>query len=164
VRKLTALPAFIAIGCLVAVAAWWFMQWSLLPATNAAAIHDISLQAMRLILLLQMISINLFAPLWANRPYASVTENSTTSIFAALFPAWPLLAILWLATGVSAAALAATEALVLGAGWVVTLLGRTIRQLTPQAEISRLMLASLGLVAAATAWLFRVEWLQWIGP
>ncbi|NOX68273.1 MAG: hypothetical protein GXP15_03730 [Gammaproteobacteria bacterium] len=163
-RKLTVLPALIAIGCLVAVAVWWFTQWSLLPATDAAAAQDISQRAMRLTLLLQLMSISLLAPLWANRPSESLAGHLTTSIFPALFPAWPLLTIFWMATGVSAVALTATEASILAAGWVVILLARAIRQLVPRAEINRLMQASLGLVATATVWLFRVEWLQWIEP
>lgn len=161
-RKLTILPEMIAIGCLITVASWWFMQVSLLPGTNAVAIHEISLRAMRVILLLQLLSISLFAPLWLGRSSGHSVAHSTTTILAALFPAWPLLAILWLATGIPATALAETEAVVLGAGLVIALLARAIQHLAQNPEINRLLQTSLGLAAAATTWLFRTEWLQWI--
>ena len=161
-RKLTILPAMIAIGCLITVASWWFMQISLLPGTNAAAIHEISLWATRVILLLQMLSISLFAPLWLGMSSEHSVAHSTTTILSALFPAWPMLAILWLATGMPATALVKTEAVVLGAGLVIALLARAIQHLTQNTEVNRLLQTSLGLAAATTTWLFRTECLQWI--
>jgi len=162
VRKLTALPALIAIGCVITVAGWWLMQVSLVAGTNATAIHAISLRAMRVIFLLQMLSTSLFAPLWLGRPSGQAATHSFTSVLSALFPAWPLLALLWLATGISATAMAGTETMVLGAALVVALLARGIQHLVLDTEINRLLQTSLGIAAATATWLFRGEWLQWI--
>lgn len=161
-RKLTALPTLIAIGCFITVTSWWFMQLSLSPGTNAVAIHEISLRAMRVILLLQLLSISLFAPLWLGMSSGHAATHSATTILSALFPAWPLLAILWLATGIPVTALAKTEAVVFGAGLLIALLARAIQYLVENTEINRLLQTSLGLAAATTTWLFRTEWLQWI--
>ncbi len=77
-----------------------------------------------------------------------------------LLPAWPLLAMLGLAAGLSAARLAATEAAVAAIGLVVLGIAALIRKSKLGAEGLRLALASTGAVAAALAWSWRAELLQ----
>ncbi len=161
-RRVNPLPALMAIACLIAVASWWFMQLSLLTSTNAAAVGDISLLATRALLLLQLLSISLFAALWLDKNDAFAAARSAATILSAILPAWPLLAMLCLATGLSAVALIKTELLILGVGLLVTLFAHAIRNGSLGAETSRLLRSSLGLVAAAITWTFRDEWLQWI--
>jgi hypothetical protein len=156
------LPVLMAIGCVITVASWWFMQLSLLTDINAAAVGDVSLRAMRALLLLQLVSISLFAALWLSKSEAFAAAQSATILLSAILPAWPLLAMLSLATGLSAVALAKTEMLVLGAGVLVTLFARAIQSVSVSAEAKRLLQSSLGLVAAAITWSFRAHWLQWI--
>ena len=166
-RNLTTIPALLAIACLITVSTWWLLQLSALPRMNAAAINDISLQAARTLLLLQLMSISLFAPLWptaalggAKQPDASA--HIVMPVLAAILPAWPLLALLWLASGIAATAVVKIEVLVLGVGLAVTLLARAIHRLDLNTEAERLLQTSLGIAAAAASWLFRAEWLQWI--
>ena len=166
--KLAATPSVIAIGCLLPVSSWWFMQLSSLLGTNSPAIGNISLQALQALLLVQLVVVSLFSPQWAVESNEQSTQRFAfvrvaASVISSVLPAWPLLAMLSLATAVSATELATAEAMVLTTGFSVAFIAHVFQGLGLGAEVTRLSQIFLGLVAATVVWVFRLDWFHWIG-
>ena len=167
-RLLTATPGMIAIGCLLPVSGWWFMQMSVIPANPGPAASNASMQAVQAIVLLQFLSVSLFVP--------QVTANSqpgsshrcalfglAVPVAAFVLPAWPFLTMLSLGSGLSARDFATAEAGVLVVGLAVALLSRGLRYFEFGVEVNRLLRISPGLVAAISVWMLRRELWSWIG-
>jgi len=168
VRNLTATPGMIAIGCLLPVSGWWFMQMFVLGANPGTAAGNTSMQAVQAIVLLQFLSVSLFVPqVTANSHPASTQRFALPGLVAPVaafvLPAWPFLVMLSLASGLSLRGFAAVEAGVLVVGLAVALLARGFRYLEPGAELNRLLQYFPGLVAAISVWIFRQDLLHWIG-
>lgn len=166
--KIAATPGLVAIGCMIPVGSWWFAQLTGLVKIHSPTIGDVSVQAIQAMLILQLLSVCLFSPHWAAGAYERSPQQPAcvhigTSVIAAILPAWPLLAILALASGVSASQTAMGEASLLAAGFALALFARAFQNQRISAEISRLSLGILGLVTATLAWLFRLEWFDWLG-
>ena len=166
--KIAATPAVIAIGCLIPVSSWWFIQVYGLLGTVSSAISIVSLQALQIMLLVQFLSVSLFSPHWAVESYEQSPQRiafvrAGASIVSSVLPAWPLLAMLSLASAVSASEIANAEAMVLVTGLSVALVARAFQGLRLGAEITRLSQSFLGLVAATLVWVFRLDWFHWIG-
>jgi hypothetical protein len=162
---MTMTPGLLAIGCLVPVSSWWFMQTGGLSASGAA-INAASLQAIKALLLLQFLSICLFSPQWIadseNRPAQRFTMVEVSASLAAFaLPAWPLLAMLALASEVSAAGFAVAQVAVLVTGILLASISRGIDVLVNGEEIARLSRLLLGIIAASLVWVFRLELYQW---
>ncbi len=166
--KIAATPAVISIGCLIPVSSWWFIQLSGLLGTVSPAIGNISLLALQALLLVQFLVVSLFSPQWAvesneqsSQRFAFIRVGG--SVISSILPAWPLLAMLSLATAVSATELATAEAMVLTAGISVAFIAHLFQYLGLGAEVTRLSQIFLGLTAATLVWVFRLDWFHWIG-
>ena len=151
-RELDATPSWLTITYLVPFSVWWLTQLSMLAEPPSRPLGSISLQVLQALLATQMLGLCLFAPHWR-----------AVSVAAAMLPAWPVLAILGFAAGVSISALAATEATIAIAGLIVMALTALVRKLFSVEEMQRLAITSLGFAAAILAWLSRALWLQWVG-
>jgi len=163
VSKIAVTPGLVAVGCLIPVSSWWFMQIDGLPA---AGIDNASLQAVQAILLLQFLSVCLFSPQWAANSQSAqrfAFVEAGASVAAFVVPAWPLLAMLALASEVSAGEFAVAEAAVLITGILIASISQGIEHLALGKETTRLSQILLGLVAATLVWVFRPEWFHWIG-
>ncbi len=166
--KLTATPGVIAIGCLIPVSSWWFLQVYGLLGTVSSAISIVSLQASQIMLLVQFLSVSLFSPHWAVESQEQLPQRYTffrvgASVVSSVLPAWPLLAMLSLAGAASAYEIATAEAMVFITGLSVALIAQALHSLRFGAEITRLSQTFLGLVAATLVWEFRLDWFHWIG-
>jgi hypothetical protein len=167
-RNVAATPGIIAIGSMIPVSGWWFVQVNVLIDTFSVGIGHVSVQALQALLLLQCLSVCLFVPHWVTTTGEVSSQRRGywqigLPVLFALLPAWPLLAMLVLASGASAGQVAMAEVLFLASGLVVALVARIVHNLGMDAEITRLLLGTLGLVAAALVWWFRIEWFDWIG-
>jgi hypothetical protein len=159
-RKVSATPAVLTITYLVPVSVWWFAQMSILLHASEPLLVPFSLNVLQTLSIVQVLSLCLFVPHWI-QPQLGMTYGATT-IATSLLPAWPLFAILGLATGVPATALIATQAVAAGIGLAVAGIASFVQRLPVTAEVLRLSKACLGLTAATLAWLLRSQWLQWI--
>ena len=166
--NIMATPGLVAIGCLIPVSSWWIIQLSghlekLSPATG-----NVSLQAIQAILILQLLSVSLFSPHWAveshqQSPHRFAFVQTGVAVISSVLPAWPLLAMLSLASGVSASKFGKAEAVVLATGVTIAMVARSFQELNFGAELTRLSQSFLGLVAATLVWVFRFDWFRWIG-
>ena len=168
VWKIAATPGLIAIGCMIPVSVWWFMQLSGHLEKHSPAIGNVSLQAIQAILILQLLSVSLFSPHWAAASHAQSLRRfafvpTGIAVISSVLPAWPLLAMLSLASGVSAIKFGKAEAVVLASGITIALIARSFQELNLGAEATRLSQSLLGLVAATLVWVFRFDWFHWIG-
>jgi hypothetical protein len=145
---------------LIPVSVWWFAQMSLLLQASNPVLVPFSISVLQTLSVLQVLSLCLFVPHW-NQPQLGMTHSAKT-IATSLLPAWPLFAILGLATGVPETALIASQALAAGIGLAVAGITTFVQRLHLRAEIMRLSRACLGLAAATLAWLLRGAWLQWL--
>ena len=168
VWKIAATPGLVAIGCMIPVSGWWIIQLSGHLEKHSPAIGNVSLQAILAILLLQFLSVSLFSPYWAaesheQSPHRFAFVQTGVSVISSVLPAWPLLAMLSLASGVSASIFGKAEAVVLATGITIALIARSFQELNFRPEITRLSQSFLGLVAATLVWVFRFDWFHWIG-
>lgn len=150
----------LTITWLVPLSAWWFGQLFVLSPVTSPAVAHLSLQAVQTVLVAQVLCICLFAPHWIE-PDSSIANNGST-VAASLLPAWPLIAVLWLASGVSVAALAGTQLLAGGIGLALILIATGVRRSAARGEMLRMLQTSLGVTAASIAWLLHETWLQWL--
>lgn len=165
-RSLAAAPGLVAMGYLIPVSGWWFTQLPGLLEKHSPSVAGISLQALQATLILQLIVVTLFSPLWsASRNEQPAWRNAIVtpglSVALSILPAWPLLAMLCLASVAPFSKLAQVQVAVLAAGLAVALLARGFRNFEFGVEATRLLQAFLGLVAATLAWIFRHAWWQW---
>lgn len=167
-RHLTFLPALIAVGCLVPVSFWWFTQMFVLAGNVGTATHSQSVQAVQVILLLQFLSISLFAPQFVTDAKRESTQQIklqelSLALAAFVLPAWPFLAMLQLASGRPPGHFAQAEVAVLAVGLAVTVVAHGLRRCNFGSEISRLSQNFLGLGAASLVWVYRQEIFMWVG-
>jgi hypothetical protein len=167
VRRITTIPGMISTGCFFIVSSWWIIQLSALPQLTGVPVGEFSLTAARTVLTLQLLITALCTPFWAIPSNASVPlQQSMRQLLApvlfVVFPAWPFLAVLSMITGKSIAVFAMAELTVLGAGLGIGLIAQFTRRLSLSLEISRLVLTTMGIFAAALCWQFRYAWLGWV--
>lgn len=163
--RLGVTPGLIAIGCLLAVSGWWLLQFGLRLDQFSPALAAVSFEAMKALLLLQLLSVSLFSPHWSvaigEQPsHRRALLQSTAAVASSLVPAWPLFAMLSLASGVSMSSIGLCEAALLAMGIVFAQIGRAFHYLELDAEIMRLSQTLFGVFAAALAWLYGNDWLQ----
>ena len=152
-----ATPALLTITYLIPLSIWWLTQLFVFSPAPATAVTSLSLQALRTLLLVQLLTICLFAPHWAK---SRVVRNGS-EIAASILPSWPLIAMLWIATGVSAAGLGSSQLLVAIVGLALLAIAHHVHRVAGRHEVARILNTSLGLIAAMLAWLFSDTWLQW---
>ena len=165
--KIAVTPSLVGVGCLVPVSGWWIIQLSGHLEKVSPATGDVSMLAIQAILLLQLLSISLFSPHWVadsheKSPLRVSFMQTGISVISSILPAWPLLAMLSLASGMPVSKFGKAEALVLTTGLTIALIARSFQHLNVSAEVTRLSQSFLGLVAASLVWAFRVDWFQWI--
>jgi hypothetical protein len=151
-----ATPAMLTMVYLIPVSIWWFTQMSVLTSSP----EQFSLQVLGALLIMQVLCLCLFVPQWV-RPQERLKQGAT-AIAASLLPCWPLFAMLWLASGVSAFALVASQAGAVSVGLVVASMAMILQRSRVSEEPLRLLQTSLGLLAATLVFLARTDWLQWI--
>jgi hypothetical protein len=166
--KRSATPGLVAIGCTIPVSSWWFIQLTGLIDIHSQAIGDVSIQAMHAILILQFLSVCLFCSYWAGESHDRSSRQPALvqiapSVVATVLPAWPLLAMLSIAGGISASQIIMAEASLFTAGLAVALIARAMHNLNLNTEINRLLPSVLGLASATLFWLFRTDWFDWVG-
>lgn len=159
-RNVSATPAVLTIAYLVPVSVWWFAQMSILLQASNPVLVPFSIQVLQTLSIVQVLCLCLFVPHWV-QPRLGMTHSATT-IATSLLPAWPLFAILGLATGIPATALIATQVVAACVGLAVAGITTLVQRSSVSAEVLRLSQAGLGLAAATLAWLLRSEWLQWL--
>lgn len=160
-------PSFVTIGCLLPASVWWLSLLSGHFQIYNPAIGDINLQALQIILTLQLVSVSLFSPFWATdtdagSAHATALTRAMISTTSAVLPAWPLLAMLSLASGVSAGKIGKAQVLVFFAGIAMTLFAYGLRQLKLTTETRHVAVSLVGVVAAILFWVFRLDWFRWV--
>ncbi len=158
-RTLSAMPAWVSLLYVIPVSLWWYVQFAMLPAPMSPPLAGISLQVLQTLFMAQALCLCLFIPM-LDRGQGPLPQLALNGIAMSLLPAWPLLAMFGLASGVSVVALAATEAAVATIGAIVLGIAILMRRSKLGAEGLRLALASLSAVAAALTWFWRTELLQ----
>ena len=157
---MSATPAFLSIAYLMPISVWWFVQISMVSQMPDPLWAPFGVRVLQTLIVVQLLCLSLFVPHWV-KPKFDARKNAP-SIVGSLLPAWPLLTILCLATGVSAAALVATQVATAGVGLLVAGAATLVYRLRLPHETLRLSQASLGLASAMLAWSLRAEWLNWI--
>lgn len=146
-RRLSPIPAVVTLLWLVPAGTAWLAELSMMSPLPGPALAPASLDALHVVLLAQCLSLVLFAPQW-----------QAAAVPTALLPAWPLLALLGYATGVTLITLMITQLFAAAAGLLVVAVTAPLRR-PAGGDTLRLARASAGLVAAAIAWLLRDAWL-----
>lgn len=161
-QRLSAAPGIAAILLVAATSVWWLASLALVPPGQPGATAAISSTAATACITGQWILIALLTPLWIPR---GAPLNETLPILAAAsLPLWPLLAMLWAATGIATLTLAATQAAA-AALFGVVLLGRELIARLPVGEETTQPLAvALGASVAAGIWLARSPISDWVQP
>lgn len=149
------IPAWLSICWLAPLGTWWSMKMWLLPQPLSAPLGVFSKQALVTLITVQLLTICLFSAYWPTR---------STSIVMSLAPAWPVLAILGLGAGASATNLAGSQFAAFAAGFAVVSGSRFAREKGTDAELTRLVVASIGVAAAMLTWVLRDYWTGWINP
>lgn len=161
-QRLNAAPGIAALLLVAATSVWWLASLALVPPSQPGATAAISSTAAAACITGQWILIALLTPLWV--PRGAPLNETLPVLAAASLPLWPLLAMLWAATGIATLPLAATQA---GAAAVfgVVLLGRELIARLPIGEESTRPLAvAFGASVAAGIWLARSPISDWVQP
>jgi hypothetical protein len=152
---MSATPALLTLTYLIPVSTWWFTQLSVQPSSSGL----FSLRVLETLLITQLLCLSLFLPQWIESK--DEIRQHATSIAASLLPCWPLIALLWLATGVSVLALVVWQVVAVVIGLAVALVALALQRFRVDDEPLRLMQSSLGLVAATFVFVTSADWLQW---
>jgi len=160
-RALSAEPGFATCLLAAATGVWWLSSLALLPGLPTDATVAISARAAAVCITGQWMMIALLTPHWIARTGAG--EALPMLAFACL-PLWPLLVMLWAASGIPALTLAATQ---LGATVVfaAALIGRMALTRLPVAEETAQQLAiTAGASFAGIIWVTRYLLAGWFHP
>ena len=166
-RALKLAPAMLGLMCSLPISFWWFARLSLVSPLPGPQLAPLSLEALQVLVSLQLLILCLFAPLWLLHDSSLFKGRSgvlrgATAIASTLLPVWPLIAMLGLASGVSFSGLLTTQIVILVSGLAILALATVARALFHSVESQRLILTSFGVVAAFVAWSLRAIWLQWL--
>jgi len=128
-----------------------------------------SLEVLQVVIIVQITSLCLCGPFWSRRNprpanLRTTTSNNATVVVSALLPAWPLVALLGLASGVSLMSLATIEGFAAAVGVVVINTASFAEKTAVTAEARQLIRSSIGATAAFCVWLLRNSWLSWVSP
>ncbi|WP_405234309.1 hypothetical protein [Lentisalinibacter salinarum] len=161
-QRLTAAPGIAVFLLVAATSVWWLSSLALVPPSLPGASVAISATAATACITGQWILIAVLTPFWT--PRDTPMSEALPILAAASLPLWPLLAMLWAATGIDTLTLAATQA---GAAALfgVVLLGRELISRLPVGEETAQPLAvALGASVAAGIWLARSPISNWVQP
>jgi len=161
-QRLSAAPGVAAFLLAAATSVWWLASLALVSPSEPGATAAISSTAAAACVTGHWILIALLTPLWT--PRGTPLVEALPLLAAASLPLWPLLAMLWAATGISILPLAATQA---GAAALfgVVLLGRELIARLPIGEETTQPLAvAFGASVAAGIWLARSPISDWVQP
>ncbi len=166
-QRLSAVPGFIAVLCIFPVCSWWLLQVLVVLESGGPGIGAASLLAIEALLLLQLLSIGLFSAQWA-QPCGVESQRANAVVrFAArlcttIIPAWPALAVLWLASETSATELVLAEILALGAGLTVGLISYGLRLSGFSAQTMQQSRVFIGVAAVCAIWLGHNAYFSWL--
>lgn len=166
-QRLSAGPGLIGVICVFPVLVWWFPQIMLTQSNGGLDITADSQRAMEVLLLLQLLSIALFAPRWMDELSDEVstmigTARMALGVCVMIAPAWPALTVFWLATEVSPAALLLAELLALSAGVVIGLLSRSFRRVSASIQTLQQVRILFGVILAGILWFWHEGYLAWL--
>ena len=164
-RALKLTPALVGLMCALPISVWWFTQLTLVAPLPGPALAPLSREVQTVLVSVQLLVLCLFAPLWVLNDARLCNGRSGALLAAAtiasiLLPAWPLIVMLGLASGVSFSALLATQIVIALAGLVIVAIASVARAVFDSTESLRLILTGLGVAAAFAAWSLRASWLQ----
>ena len=168
-QPLSATPILFTLIYSALISVWWFAQLSMLSPLPGPALAPVSSQVLQALVAVQIFCLCLFVPIWVLHDSKQAGPRSfslrySLIIASSVLPAWPLIAMLGLATGVSFTSLAATQALAILIGLAVASVAALGRSLATTIDLQRLLSTSIGTIAAASAWLLRDSYLQWLTP
>lgn len=150
-RQLSAAPSLVAFIYLVPISTWWLTELSIMPEPASPVLATFSSVVLKTLVTTQMLSLCLFVTRW-----------SPVSIATSLLPAWPVLALLGLAAGITLGSLAITQAIIATTGILICGVAMMLRRILPDSEVMHLSFSVLGLAVAVLAWFLRGYWLQWV--
>jgi len=160
-------PALLAILLSIPVSIWWFASLSLVTPLPGPSLIPLSHQVLTTTIGLQAACVALFAPLWVTGSH-NVTEQrsdtigSVVDIISFLFPAFPLLVMLGLATGVAIISIAMSQLVVLALGTAVAFVARIAGARVADPETQRILITGIGVIGAACFWTAHAIGLQWV--
>lgn len=168
-QPLSATPILFTLIYSSLISVWWFAQLSMLSPLPGPALAPVSSQVLQALVAVQILGLCLFVPMWILHDSKQAGPRSSRLrypliIASSLLPAWPLIAMLGLATGVSFTSLAITQALAIGIGLAVAIVATLGQNLVATVELQRLINTGIGALAAACAWLLRDSFLHWLTP
>lgn len=159
--RLSAVPGIVAASLVTACAVWWLSSIALQIDAGLTDVAELSARAAAVLILAQWILIALFATLLA----AAIDTRSPpamANLLTVTMPLWPLLAVLWLTSKLSATGLIATQlgALALAAGMI--LLGQAVTRKMPGDELRQLLSVATGIAIASLIWIARAPLINWV--
>ena len=168
-QPLSATPILLTLIYSLPISVWWFAQLSMLSPLPGPALAPVSSPVLQTLVVVQILCLCLFVPMWILHDSAQAGPRSpklrySLIIASSVLPAWPLIVMLGLATGVSFASLATTQVLAVTIGFIVATVATLGRKLVATVELQRLINTSVGAIAAACAWLLRDSYLHWLAP
>lgn len=158
--KLNAGPPLLTLIGIIPFSTWWIAQMLLLEHTAGPAIGEFSLAVLRTVVMAQVLGLCLFVPGWlaeAPTTTTSVALGSVSIVLPAVVPAWPLIAVLGLASGAGAGQLVLAQLAVITAGTLAVFASGLLRRLPDAGQ--PLAGRCLGLTLAAVAWYTGDAWL-----
>lgn len=159
-RGLNPAPGLAAAILAAAVGTWWLASLALLPVDDGGRTLATSATATSSLILGQWLMIALLTPLWTAERGAG---DKLFALASACLPLWPLLAVLWAASGVPATGLAASQ-LIAAALFGCLVAGAGLLERVPVGQpAARLLTSAAGAGLAATVWTLRSALGGWIG-
>lgn len=158
--RLSAIPGLVAGALVFTCAVWWLASVALQSDGGLTDVTELSTRAAAVVILGQWILIALLAT-----PVSSAIDVQKPPVLANLLattlPLWPLLAVLWLTSKLSATTLIASQlgAMALAVG--IILLGQAITSEKLGAELRHLLSVAAGIAIAAMIWMARTLLISW---
>lgn len=164
--RLNATPGMLGSLVVLAVSAWWLASVALQDGRAFAGVPLLSARAAFWLILVQWLLLGLFAVRWFGGTAgtsASIGICAATAL-AVIAPAWPLLVLLWLTSGLSAFALLVSQLLATGFGSAIVMVGGILGRSSVDTTISDALGSAAGLTMAAIIWSSRAGLQEWLQP
>lgn len=153
--RLSAKPGLVMAVLVSAIGTWWLAGVALQLGSGSADLHAWGARAAAAVILTQWMLIALLtAP--------ARSDSQAGSLLAVSLPLWPLLALLWLTSRLSAIDLVASQLLAVLLAMLMIVIAKLITTSIRGAEVRQLATAAAGVVLAAMIWAARGPLIAWV--
>ncbi len=156
--RLTPTAGLLAAALFLAAGTWWLGNVSLLARAGFAGLPILSAQAAFTLVLGEWLLIGLFACRLGSASSAGLAVSGLSFVV----PLWPLLALFWLSSAMSAVTLLVTQVVALALVVAAVSVGGVVERLRIDAEWRSLLRSLVGIALAAGIWTTRDPLQAWL--